>query len=69
MLIDWIVGLFVEVPLLLFDLGLYRVSCPKCGNRLKYVPKEPNQVQCVMCEQIWLKGKRGYLSAVDPKGS
>ena len=65
MLIDLIVDLLIQGPLMLLEIAFYRSTCPKCGGRLKYVPRTKNRVQCVMCERFWLNGKHGALTPVD----
>lgn len=65
MLVDWIIELLVELPFVI-DLPFRSVTCPKCGGRLKYLKRrKTGQVQCVMCERIWQKGKGAKLRPVD----
>jgi PHP family Zn ribbon phosphoesterase len=68
MLIEWIFDLLIEVPFLLIDTALYQTSCLKCGGRLKYMQRTRDKVQCVMCDRVWLKGKRGRVLPVDSNG-
>ena len=59
-----ILDLLFDLPSLLLDLGYSRgVSCPKCGHRLRYMTSgEPeDRVQCVMCENVWLRSKTRWL--------
>jgi hypothetical protein len=66
MLIEWIIDLLIQGPLLLIDIACYHSSCPKFGGRLKYVPRATDRVQCVVCERVWLKWKGGQLSPCGP---
>ena len=64
MLIEVLIDILVEGPLLLMETFSRRSKCPKCGNRLKYMPQIKERVQCVMCERIWVKNKDGQLLAL-----
>jgi hypothetical protein len=65
MLIDWIIEALIELPLLMFG-GPRKNTCPKCGNRLRYLERSRGkQVQCVMCDQVWHFEKGQKLRPVD----
>jgi transcription elongation factor Elf1 len=65
MLIDWIIEGLIELPLLMFGWP-GKDSCPKCGNRLRYVERSRGKrVQCVMCDQVWQFEKGQKLRPID----
>ena len=65
MLIDWVISALFELPLLMFGwAGKY--TCPKCGNRLRYVERSRGKrVQWVMCDQVWQLEKGQKLRPID----
>jgi hypothetical protein len=65
MLIDWIIEGLIELPLLIFGWP-GKNTCPKCGNRLRYLEgSHRKRVQCVMCDQVWEFEKGRKLRLID----
>ena len=62
--------MIIDLPLLAVELLVGHKACPKCGGRLRYLPRvaEGERVLCVMCERVWLKGKGWHLRPADPVG-
>lgn len=62
MLVELIVEL-LELPLMFLGEAFQRVSCPKCGNRLKHAGRvKTGQFKCVMCEQSWRREGRRLVT-------
>ena len=66
MFVDWILDLLIEGPFWLIDSAFHRNACPKCGGRLKYRSAATDELQCVMCDRVWQKGKGRRLIPIDP---
>jgi hypothetical protein len=52
MLVELVITLVFELPELVYGLFNRGVTCEKCGGRYKYVQRDSNLVQCVMCERL-----------------
>lgn len=65
MVIDWVISALIELPLLIFDWP-GRSTCPKCGNRLRYVERSRGKrVQCVMYDQVFQFERDQELRPID----
>jgi hypothetical protein len=62
MLVDLIVGRFVDLPTEVFAWAFRRPACANCSNLLKREERaKMGELQCVMCDRCWRNEGRTLL--------